>query len=466
MDISRYLTELDQEIMGQKEALIKKVILDELKTFKFDEKNLSQNIINMLKMSDQKQIFVPLPDKKEIPMALQESANDIASLGAKSLRQIADIYSDLVVGNNVYLYGVAGTGKTTLAKKIANLLEISYFQINCNQFTSPIDIKGGQTIEGYKQGELIKAWKEGGLIVLDELPKIDVNTAGILNEALAQSADLLFQEFKIDKTVYTLLSKRIKESKDEDREEGMEVFNLDNKDEYKEYVRLQKDRQHDVKEEDLPKSGYVKIIFSTILDGKGDKVRKHKNFCVIGTGNTNLKETSINFGGNNRQDYSLVDRFAGSFYEITYDEALEKSLTYDIVYQICLIFRNSVLSPTDVESVSLRTMLNFNRIFEQQMLVKLESPYATKPFMSEENGVKTYIVKELKESIESFVNTLGSAKQQAVARTNIMELAGQGVSAIQRSEFIKEFIKLHSPRDKEGKIIREVDPKVGQAEWA
>ena len=193
---------------------------------------------------------------------------------------------------------------------------------------------------------------------------------------------------------------------------------------------------------------------------------KHKNFCVIGTGNTNLKETSINFGGNNRQDYSLVDRFAGSFYEITYDEALEKSLTYNIVREICLIFREKVLDSADVESISLRTMLNFNRIFEQQMLVKLESPYATQPFISEDKGVKTFIIKELKESVESFVKTLPPAKQQAVARTNIITLASDGVSAITTPEFIEEFVRIHSPRGKDGKIIMSVDPKIGQADWA
>jgi cobaltochelatase CobS len=85
------------------------------------------------------------------------------------------------------LIGGAGTGKTFLAEKVASVLGVETEVINCNQFTSPIEINGGQTIEGYQEGKLIKAWSEGKLLILDELPKLDPNTAGILNEALAKT---------------------------------------------------------------------------------------------------------------------------------------------------------------------------------------------------------------------------------------------------------------------------------------
>lgn len=98
------------------------------------------------------------------------------------------IIDDIVLGNNVMLIGGAGTGKTFLAEKVANVLGLPTETINCNQFTSPIEINGGQTIEGYQEGKLIKAWSEGKILILDELPKLDPNTAGILNEALAKTA--------------------------------------------------------------------------------------------------------------------------------------------------------------------------------------------------------------------------------------------------------------------------------------
>lgn len=99
------------------------------------------------------------------------------------------LIDDVCMGNNVMLIGGAGTGKTYLAEQVAKIMELNTQVINCNQFTSPIEINGGQTIEGYQEGKLIKAWENGDILILDELPKLDPNTAGILNEALAKTAE-------------------------------------------------------------------------------------------------------------------------------------------------------------------------------------------------------------------------------------------------------------------------------------
>jgi cobaltochelatase CobS len=165
------------------------------------------------------------------------------------------ILSDFVALNCVYLYGGAGTGKTFIAGEIAQLLGYKKIEINCSQFTSELEIKGGQTITGYQQGKLIEAWSNymdgqdfsGAVLLLDELPKIDPNTAGLFNSALA----------------------KIKESGDR----------------------------------------------SLISDGKGKNWEK-KNILIIGTGNTKLNETSDEYEANFKQDLSLQDRFAGSTYQI------------------------------------------------------------------------------------------------------------------------------------------------------
>jgi cobaltochelatase CobS len=308
----------------------------------------------------------------------------------------------------VYLYGKAGTGKTTLAKKIASfLLQRETFVINCNQFTSPIDIIGGQTIEGYKQGRLCLAWQTGGVLILDELPKLDPNTAGLLNEALAESAaqDRISE---ISKEEYDKLKKQLEESK---RELGFDVMSEGKK--------------------------YMRVDYPTITDGRGVKLRKNKNFACIGTGNTNMKEISQNFSGNNRQDYSLVDRFAGSFYYIDYDNALEQKLTYKKVYDISVLIRNILDSGNSVESVSLRTMLNFNRIYEQQGLRKIKSKYAIPPIMI--NGKP--MAKTLADSLESFIDTLPDAtRQNIIDNTGVMDMA---IADIDDDEFIKEWHRIH-----------------------
>jgi len=105
MDISKYIQDIDAEILGQKEQLVQKMIAQQLKTFQFDEKNLSQSLIMLL--MTKAEIKVPSPKRKDIP----KETDDINEFAFMS-KQVMKIFTDLMVGNNVYLYGKAGTGKT------------------------------------------------------------------------------------------------------------------------------------------------------------------------------------------------------------------------------------------------------------------------------------------------------------------------------------------------------------------
>jgi MoxR-like ATPase len=244
---------------------IDEVIAERLKKLKINEKNLSSELKELIGQTKTTVIQI-----NEIKVS--------SSSGTRGRRLEDVLLSDLEAQNNVYLYGEAGTGKTFIAGEIAKKVNYKLITLNCNQFTSPLDIVGGQTIDGYKEGRLTEAWGNidlgtnplgepyvGALLLLDELPKIDPNTAGILNDGLAKIKD------------------------------GVKKY-----------------------------EGNGKTVFipPTIMNGNGELIEKKKIY-VIATGNSLLNEANKDYEANFKQDLSLQDRFSGSCYKITYNYKFE-----------------------------------------------------------------------------------------------------------------------------------------------
>jgi MoxR-like ATPase len=207
--------------------------------------------------------------------------------------QFQAIVDDVLLGHNVFLVGGAGTGKTYLAEQLVakQALNRGFLTINCSQWTAPTEIIGGQTMDGYQEGKLIEAWQKGLVLILDELPKIDPNTAGLLNDALAKS----------------------------------------------------------------------KIKDAVIFNGRRESFVKHKNFAVIATGNIYPDKESMTYGANNKQDLSLLDRFAGSVYYIEKNPAIEKRIIQNLlVWSLCDKLRSAIEELKYDAQVSLRLMMNAN----------------------------------------------------------------------------------------------------------
>ena len=183
------------------------------------------------------------------------------------------IVDDVMLGQNVMLVGGAGTGKTTLAQNVADALGRPYITINCSQWTAPTEIIGGQTIEGYQEGKMIEAWRSGWMLILDELPKLDPNTAGLFNDALAKS----------------------------------------------------------------------KVPGGKIFNARKEGFERHADFCCIATGNVYPNAESVAYGANNKQDLSLLDRFAGSVYTIEKNPELERQVVGSAtLWQWCNMVRDVI----------------------------------------------------------------------------------------------------------------------------
>jgi hypothetical protein len=402
---------MENEILKQIIQTIRKDIVTDknflkevLSNIELTEKNIPPDLIisMMNKLNVQNEQRKPISNKPKDMMG-SKAAKPI-SVGDKE----AQIISDLLDGNNVYLMGKAGTGKTYLAKAVAETaMGQPTFVVNCSQWTSPIEIRGGQTIKGYEEGQLIKAWAQGGILILDELPKLDPNTAGLLNDALAETAS----QPKYDK-------------------DG-------------------------------------KVIESTIpyiVNGRGDKIYKGQDckdpdikfrFCVIATGNTDMMNVGNKYGGNQRQDYSLVDRFAGSFYVIDVDRMKEMSLTYPIVYQVCDAIRNFLVDNDALQSVSLRTMLNFNRTYEQEMLYKMESQLADEIFDSNGDRIAP---KSMNDSINSFLVMLEENLRNKLENDPSFREA-KSPEAFQRAEmdFPVQFMRKYHLNPRTGDVLTETE---------
>lgn len=238
---------------GVDSPTIRAIIKDYLKEEQVKLDELDKSILEEIKKNQTIILDIPAFGKKI----------EVNSKVAK-IPNFYEIIDDVLAGNNVYLIGEAGGGKTYTAEMVAKTLQREYVTLNCSQYTSPLEILGGQSIEGFKQGKLIDCWENGKILILDEMPKLDANTAGLFNDALAKSSK----------------------------------------------TRPKKDAK----------------INSANPDQA--PIERNDNFAVIATGNIYPNEPPApQYRGNNQQDLSLLDRFSGSVYYTEFDNNTDQDTT-------------------------------------------------------------------------------------------------------------------------------------------
>lgn len=329
---------------------------------------------NKIKLDDlDTEILEEIKKNQTILLQIPEFSKPIEINRATALiPNFFDIIDDVLAGNNVYLIGEAGGGKTYTAEQVAKTLKREYVTLNCSQYTSPLEILGGQSIEGFKQGKLIDCWKKGKILIMDEMPKLDPNTAGLFNDALAKST-------------------KTKTSADA-------KINSANPDEA--------------------------------------PIERAKDFAIIATGNIYPNTKPLpQYLGNNQQDLSLLDRFSGSVYYTEFDKNTDEEMTrfsflYEFLvgnyYEYISAKKNKLPLPTprglrtviyannygNLSLVSYRTDISFRVAFEFELVRAI----AKKNGQSVVDGGKT-LVKTFKSYMVAF-------RESTDAYDNIIKATG------------------------------------------
>tara|TARA_X000001382_G_scaffold126189_1_gene112516 strand:- start:303 stop:1454 length:1152 start_codon:yes stop_codon:yes gene_type:complete len=111
--------------------------------------------------------------------------DEIVDLGDVHVHEVFDdILPTVAVGENVYLVGPAGSGKTTIAKQIAEALGRDFYCYGAIKYDH--DVVGYVKPDGsYSQTNFYKAFKHGGLVLMDEMDASSSNALLALNAALA-----------------------------------------------------------------------------------------------------------------------------------------------------------------------------------------------------------------------------------------------------------------------------------------
>lgn len=123
-------------------------------------------------------------DPKKVSDVVKKARQNAKKDGEVYCEKFERIVAKVARGNNVYLYGRAGSGKSHTAEQVAERLGLDFYGQTTIQFAH--DVRGyGDDGGNFQETPFFKAFAHGGLYFQDEYDRSNSEAAIVLNSALA-----------------------------------------------------------------------------------------------------------------------------------------------------------------------------------------------------------------------------------------------------------------------------------------
>jgi len=139
--------------------------------------------------------------EREIVRLRAQCERLVASLHTRFLGQegaVLELLAALFAGGHVLIEGAPGLGKTTLARTLAEALDLGFARIQCTPDLMPSDVLGARILEEGERGARRFRFEPGpvftNVLLADEVNRATPRTQSALLEAMAEKQVTLFGE--------------------------------------------------------------------------------------------------------------------------------------------------------------------------------------------------------------------------------------------------------------------------------
>jgi cobaltochelatase CobS len=123
---------------------------------------------------------------KEIKTVYIQNGQTIGQVDGHKHEHFDLLFTLATLRKNVYLWGEAGSGKSSAAKQIAEIMGLDWYYLGLQAQMTESRLMGYMDATGnYVESDFYKAYVYGGIFLLDELELASGNMLGSLNGALA-----------------------------------------------------------------------------------------------------------------------------------------------------------------------------------------------------------------------------------------------------------------------------------------